>query len=65
MIMAEILKMNLSRLMFDFSWRQILVLANHQTREKAAQKHFSLGYLGDQGIVVIFLFLMIIEVNQS
>ena len=33
-----------------FSWRQIHALANHQMREKAALKHFSPGYLGDQGI---------------
>ena len=50
--------------MFDFSWRQIHALANHQMREKAALKHFSPGYPGDQGIgrhlVILFLIIVII-----
>ena len=50
MIMSGTVKINIFKLMFDFSWRQIPDLANHQTREKAARKHFSLGYQGDQGI---------------
>ena len=43
-----------------FSWRQILDLAKRrQMLEKAARRHFSLGFQGDRGIFLSFLFILI------